>query len=52
VVLSLLVLLLLGGFALYLTWQHPSLTGPLTAATAAVTVPLTVIGIVLAMMKR
>lgn len=52
VAVSLLELLLLGGFALYLTWQHPSLAAPLSAAAAAVTVPLTVIGVVLALTKR
>jgi len=49
---SVLVLLLLGGFILYLTWQHPSLTGPMATAAAAITVPLTVVGIILALMKR
>ncbi|MGC9501851.1 hypothetical protein [Streptomyces sp. WG7] len=49
---SVLLLLLMGGFALYLVWQHPSLTGPMTAAAAAITVPLTVVGIILALMKR
>ncbi|WDM16521.1 hypothetical protein J3S85_36560 [Streptomyces lavenduligriseus] len=52
VAVSLLNLLLLGGFALYLTWQHPSLTEPLSTAAAAVSVPLALIGIVLALMKR
>lgn len=49
---SVLVLLLLGGFTLYLAWQHPSLTGPVATAAAAVTVPLTVVGIILGLMKR
>ncbi|MET9774556.1 hypothetical protein ABZ023_09800 [Streptomyces sp. NPDC006367] len=47
-----LVLLLLGGFVLYLAWQHPSLAGPIGAAAAAITVPLTLLGIVLALTKR
>lgn len=50
--LAVLVLLLLGGFALYLAWQHPSLTGPITAAAAAITVPLTAVGIIIALTKR
>lgn len=51
-VVTVLALLLLGAFALYLTWQHPSLIGPLGAAAAAVTVPLTVTGVVIALTKR
>jgi hypothetical protein len=51
-VVTVLALLLLGAFALYLTWQHPSLIGPIGAAAATITVPLTVIGVVIALTKR
>lgn len=49
---SVIVLLMLGGFVLYLAWQHPSLAIPLGTAATVITVPLTVFGIILVLTKR
>nr|AHE38678.1 hypothetical protein pFRL2_3 [Streptomyces sp. FR1] len=49
---SVIVLLMLGGFVLYLAWQHPSLAVPLGTAATVITVPVTVFGTILVLTKR
>ncbi|MYW08607.1 hypothetical protein GT034_15065 [Streptomyces sp. SID2563] len=50
--LSAAVLGLIGAATLYLTWQHPTLATPITAAGSLVGLLVAVIGLVIALAKR
>ncbi|MFE6743855.1 hypothetical protein [Streptomyces tubercidicus] len=50
--LAVVVLLPVGGFLIYLIWRHPSLATPITTAVAVISVILTLVGILIAILKR
>ncbi|MGP3636377.1 hypothetical protein ACTU45_23990 [Streptomyces sp. 24-1644] len=46
------VALLIGLGTLYLTWQHPTLATPITAAGSTLALLITVVSVIVAMTKR